>query len=62
MIMGLLVVGFISYGGEIHDTIKKSKSTSLTWTDVLFDTSICLKQQNRKSFWHYFKIGLGVKI
>jgi hypothetical protein len=55
----LLVIGFISYGGEIHDTIRHNKN--LTWIDVILDTNIC-KLKNRKSFLHYLKVGLGLKI
>jgi hypothetical protein len=55
----LLVVGFISYGGEIHDTVSRSKN--LTWFDVIGDTSLC-KLKDRRSFWHYFKVGLGLKL
>ncbi len=59
IIIFLLVVGFISYSGEIHDTLRRSKD--LTWLDVISDTSIC-KVKDRKSFWHYFKVGMGMKI
>jgi hypothetical protein len=57
-IIFLLIIGFISYGGEIHDTVKNSKD--LTWLDLITDTNIC-KLKDRKSFWHYFKVGLGFK-
>jgi hypothetical protein len=59
IILFLLVIGFISYGGEIHDTVKKSKH--LTWLDVITDTDIC-KLKDRKSFFHYLKVGLGMKV
>jgi hypothetical protein len=55
----LLVIGFISYGGEIHDNLKNSKN--MTWLDVIMDTEIC-RLKDRKSFFHYLKIGLGIKI
>jgi hypothetical protein len=55
----LLLIGFISYGGEIHDTVKNSKN--LTWIDVITKANIC-RLKDRKSFWHYFKVGLGLKI
>jgi hypothetical protein len=55
----LLVIGFISYGGEIHDTVKRNKN--LTWIDVVTDTDVC-RLKNRKSFLHYLKVGLGLKI
>jgi hypothetical protein len=59
VIIFLLVIGFISYGGEIHDTVKKSKN--LTWVDIVTDTDIC-RLKDRKSFLHYLKVGLGLKI
>lgn len=59
MIIVLLVLGFIAYGGEIHDTIKTSKK--LTWVDVVSDTNIC-RLKDRKSFLHYLKVGLSLKI
>jgi hypothetical protein len=59
IILFLLVIGFISYGGEIHDTVRKSKH--LTWLDVITDTDIC-KLKDRKSFFHYLKVGLGIKV
>ena len=59
IIVFLLVIGFISYGGEIHDTLKGSKN--LTWLDVISDTDIC-KLKDKKGFWHYLKVGLGMKL
>ena len=59
IIIFLLIIGFISYGGEIHDSLMKNKN--LTWIKVITDTNIC-KLKDRKSFWHYFKLGLGLKI
>ena len=59
IIVFLLVIGFISYGGEIHDTVKRSKT--LTWLDIITDTTIC-RIKDRQGFWHYFKIGLGLKV
>jgi len=59
LILFLLIIGFISYGGEIHDTIKRNKN--LTWFNVITDTNIC-KLKDRKSFLHYLKVGLGLKI
>ena len=58
-IIFLLVVGFISYGGEIRDTLKKSKH--LSWIDVITDTDIC-RLKDRKSFFHYLKVGMGLHI
>ncbi len=59
IIIGLLIIGFISYGGEIHDTVSRSKN--LTWFDVIGDTGLC-KLKDRRGFWHYFKVGLGLKL
>lgn len=59
IILFLLVVGFIAYGGEIKDTIKRSNN--LTWFDVITNTSIC-RIKDRRSFLHYFKEGLGLKL
>ena len=59
MIVFLLVIGVLSYGGEIHDTVSKSKN--LTWLDVITDTNVC-KLKNRKGFCHYLKVGLGMKL
>jgi hypothetical protein len=59
VIVILLVIGFISYGGEIHDTL--SKSNKLTWRNIILDTNIC-KLHDKKSFWHYFYIGLRIKL
>jgi hypothetical protein len=58
IILLLLVLGFISYGGEIKDTVKSSR---LTWVDVITNTHFC-KIKDRKGFWHYFKMGLGLKL
>lgn len=58
-ILFLLVIGFISYGGEIHDTIKRNKN--LTWIDVIINTDVC-RLKDRKSFLHYLLVGLRLKI
>ena len=58
-IIFLLIIGFIGYGGEIHDTLIKNKN--LSWIKIITDTNIC-RIKDKKSFWHYFKIGLGLKI
>ena len=58
-IIFLLVIGFISYGGEIRDTLQKSKH--LSWIDVITDTDIC-RLNDRKSFFHYLKVGMGLHI
>jgi hypothetical protein len=52
----LLILGFIAYHGEIKDTLVKNKH--LSWIDVFTDTEIC-KLNERKSFWHYLKIGFS---
>jgi hypothetical protein len=59
IIMIILIAGFISYGGEIKDTLKQSKK--LTWINVLLNTDVC-NLKDKKSFWDYFKIGLGLSI
>jgi len=59
LIIFLLVIGFISYGGEISDTLKRTNK--LTWVDIITDTNIC-RLKDRRSFIHYLKAGLGVKI
>lgn len=59
IILFLLVIGFISYGGEIHDTLKRTKN--LTWVDVITNTDVC-RLKDRKSFLHYLKVGLRIKI
>jgi len=59
LIIFLLIIGFIAYGGEIRDTLMKNYN--ITWIKVITDTSVC-KIKDRKSFWHYLKIGLGLKI
>lgn len=59
IILFLLLIGFVSYGGEIHDTVKNSKN--LTWFDVITDTNVC-RLNDRKNFFHYLKVGLGLKL
>lgn len=58
IILFLLIIGFISYGGEIKETIKIKKS--LTWEDIIINTNICYIK-DKKSFWYYFKKGLEIK-
>jgi hypothetical protein len=58
-ILFLLVIGFISYGGEIYDTLKQRKN--LSWIDVITDTDVC-KLKDRKSFLHYLLVGLRLKL
>lgn len=59
IIILLILVGFICYGGELKELMKNNKS--LTWIKVITDTSIC-KLKEPKSLWYYFKKGLGIKI
>jgi len=59
VIILLLVFGFISYTGEIRDSLKKGRN--LSWLDIVTDTEIC-KIKEKQGFWHHFKSGLGVKI
>jgi len=54
----LLVIGLISYAGELKDAMRKK---NLTWLGVLFDTKLC-KLSDRLPLWKYFKTGLGVPI
>jgi len=58
-ILFLLAIGFISYGGEIRDTLKRSKN--LSWFDVITDTDIC-RLKDRKGFLHYLQVGLRLKL
>ena len=58
-IIFLLVIGFISYGGEMHDTLRKTKN--LTWIDIITDTDIFILK-DLKRFLHYLKVGLGLKL
>ena len=58
-ILFLLVIGFISYGGEIHDTLRRTKN--LTWVDIITNTDVCTLR-DRKSFLHYLKVGMGIKL
>jgi hypothetical protein len=58
IIMVTLIIGFISYGGELKDTIRRSKK-QIRWIDIITDSTIC-KLKDRKTFWQYFKLGLGV--
>lgn len=60
VILFLLVIGFIAYGGEIKETLKLKRG--ITWFDVIADTQICKMNIQRKTFLHYFKTGLGIKI
>lgn len=59
LIIFLLVVGAISYRGEITETLKRKKD--LSWLQVIEDTEVCRMNITRKSFFHYFKVGLGGK-
>ena len=55
----LIMLGVISYGGEIKDTLNNKKN--VTWKDVLFSNKIC-NIKDRRPFMHYVKLGLGLKI
>jgi uncharacterized membrane protein YkvI len=59
LIFVLLVIGFISYGGEIKDSIKRNKNIS--WITVITDYNAC-NLSERRGFWEYFKTGLSLKI
>jgi hypothetical protein len=59
IILFLLIIGFIGYGGEIKDTLHRTKN--LTWYDIIMDTKIC-RIKDRESFLHYLKVGLGLKL
>ena len=59
LIIVLLVIGFISYGGEVKDSIKKNKNIS--WIEVVTDAKAC-NLTDRKGFWEYFKSELSLKI
>ena len=49
--LGLLLIGFISYGGELHDTVKHSKN--MTWFDVFSDTNICHLKERKCLVLHF---------
>ena len=55
----LIVLGLISYGGEIKDTLNNKKN--VTWVDVLFSNKLC-NIKDRRPFMHYLKLGIGLKI
>lgn len=55
----LIVLGVISYGGELKETFKNKKN--ITWHDVLFNNKVC-NIKDRQPFIHYVKVGLGLKI
>jgi hypothetical protein len=59
VIIILLILGFIAYGGEVKDTLLKSKN--LSWFDVITDIKIC-NVKDRKSFLEYVRLGLGLKL
>jgi hypothetical protein len=60
IILFLLVIGFIAYGGEIKEIIRSKKG--ITWLDVIADTQICKMNIERKSFKHYLLKGLGISL
>jgi hypothetical protein len=55
----LIILGVISYGGEIKDTLNNKKN--VTWVDVLFSNKLC-NIKDRRPFMHYLKLGIGLKI
>ena len=57
IILFLLVIGFIAYRGEIHDTIRHSDN--LSWIDIVTNTNFC-KLKDRKPFLHYLLTGLSI--
>jgi len=59
LILALLIIGFISYGGEVKESLKRNKNTN--WITVIMDSNTC-NLGIRKGFWEYFKMGLAVKI
>lgn len=59
IIIFLLIIGFISYGGEIREKFKNNKN--ITWFDVITNTKIC-ELKDRKSLLHYLKLGLKLNI
>ena len=59
LIILLVVTGLIAYGGELKDKFKKNKN--INWIDVFEDTKIC-QLSDRKSFFYYFKKGIGLKL
>jgi hypothetical protein len=58
VIIIVLVLGVISYGGELRESLKNK---NITWFTVLTDTKVC-NIKDRKSFWEYLKMGLGLKL
>ena len=55
----LILIGFISYGGEVRDTLVKNKI--LTWKNVILDRGLC-NLKNKKTIYQNFMTGLGIKI
>jgi hypothetical protein len=57
----LLVIGIVAYGGEIKMNIANNKDKNITWLKVFTETKIC-DLKDKKSIFFYFKKGLGIKI
>ena len=57
IIIFLLIIGFIAYGGEIRDTVKVNKTFS--WLNLIINTDIC-KIKGNSDFWKYFQRGLWI--
>lgn len=56
IIISLLIVGFISYGGEIKETF--DKKNSITWLEILMKDSRVCSLKHKHGFWYYFRKGL----
>jgi len=57
LIIFLLIIGFISYSGEVKYSIKNNKK--INWINIISDTTIC-KLKHKNGFWKNFKLGLGI--
>lgn len=58
LIIIFIVLGIVAYRGEI--TIAMHKRNDLSWYEVFNQTHKC-KMFERQSFFHYVKVGLGLK-
>lgn len=57
IIIFLLIIGFIAYGGKIRDSIKVNKTFS--WLNLIINTDNC-KIKNNADFLKYFQRGLWI--
>jgi len=55
-IVVLVIIGFIVYAGQLKSTLNLKQ---ISLSTVITDTKVCYLKHN-KSFWHYFKLGLGI--